>query len=142
MSLGMAFYRGADACVLVYDITVEKTLRQLATWREEFLVQAGPPDPDNFPFVVLGNKVDMEDKRRVTKQMANEFCNARHNIQFFETSAKEAIGVENAFKQIAIIALSRDAEDETDSYAPATVNLGPAAGGANAGGGGGGGCGC
>ncbi len=33
--------------------------------REEFLVQAGPKDPENFPFVVLGNKTDLENQRVV-----------------------------------------------------------------------------
>ncbi len=56
-SLGVAFYRGADCCVLCYDVNVAKTFENLDSWRDEFLIQAGPRDPDNFPFVVLGNKV-------------------------------------------------------------------------------------
>ena len=28
-SLGVAFYRGADACILVYDITAEKSFEQV-----------------------------------------------------------------------------------------------------------------
>merc|ERR1719456_1324117 len=39
-SLGVAFYRGADCCVLVYDLTVPKTFESLDSWREEFLIQA------------------------------------------------------------------------------------------------------
>ena len=37
-SLGMAFYRGADACVLVYDITDSKTFAGLKPWKDEFLI--------------------------------------------------------------------------------------------------------
>jgi len=62
-SLGVAFYRGADCCVLVYDITDAKTFQSLENWRSEFLVQASPRDPDNFPFVVLGNKCDVAQKK-------------------------------------------------------------------------------
>ena len=47
-SLGVAFYRGADACVLVYDVTNEKSFRQLDSWREEFLIQVGNPAPHNI----------------------------------------------------------------------------------------------
>lgn len=54
----MAFYRGADACVLVFDVTVYKSFEHLANWRREFLTQADPYDPDNFPFVMIGNKID------------------------------------------------------------------------------------
>ncbi len=38
-SLGVAFYRGADCCVLVYDVNVQKTFENLDTWRDEFLIQ-------------------------------------------------------------------------------------------------------
>lgn len=48
-SLGVAFYRGADCCVLVYDVTAPNTFKTLESWRDEFLIQASPRDPDNFP---------------------------------------------------------------------------------------------
>ena len=38
-SLGVAFYRGADCCVLVFDVTVAKTFETLDSWRDEFLIQ-------------------------------------------------------------------------------------------------------
>ncbi|PPR94977.1 hypothetical protein GOBAR_AA25704 [Gossypium barbadense] len=59
-SLGVAFYRGADCCVLVYDVNSMKSFDNLNNWREEFLIQASPSDPENFPFVVLGNKIDVD----------------------------------------------------------------------------------
>ncbi|RHY81568.1 hypothetical protein DYB31_007391 [Aphanomyces astaci] len=66
-SLGVAFYRGADACVLVYDITNPASFNKLDSWRDEFLAQAGPREPGAFPFIVLGNKVDQEAERRVLR---------------------------------------------------------------------------
>jgi Ras-related protein Rab-7A len=63
-SLGVAFYRGADCCVLVYDVNSVKSFETLDSWRDEFLIQASPHDPENFPFVVLGNKIDMEENKR------------------------------------------------------------------------------
>lgn len=50
-SLGVAFYRGADCCVLVYDVNNSKSFDTLDSWRDEFLVQASPMDPESFPFV-------------------------------------------------------------------------------------------
>jgi small GTP-binding protein len=64
-SLGVAFYRGADCCVLVYDVNNSKSFDALDSWRDEFLIQASPRDPDTFPFVVLGNKIDVEESKRV-----------------------------------------------------------------------------
>ena len=61
-SLGVAFYRGADCCVLVFDVTQPSTFKTLDSWRDEFLIQASPRDPENFPFVLLGNKVDLENR--------------------------------------------------------------------------------
>ena len=64
-SLGVAFYRGAEACVLVYDITSQKTFENLNIWRQDFLLKANPKDADNFPFFVFGNKVDKANERQV-----------------------------------------------------------------------------
>lgn len=61
-SLGVAFYRGADCCVLVFDVAAPTSFKSLDSWRDEFLIQASPRDPDNFPFVVLGNKIDFENR--------------------------------------------------------------------------------
>ena len=63
-SLGVGFYRGADACLLVYDITDPHSLDNLDHWRKEFLDQVGGglqglgDSSAVFPFVVLGNKMD------------------------------------------------------------------------------------
>lgn len=45
-SLGVAFYRGADCCVLVYDVNSSKSFETLDSWRDEFLVQVSPPGQD------------------------------------------------------------------------------------------------
>jgi Ras-related protein Rab-7A len=37
--------------VLVYDVNNSKSFDALDSWRDEFLIQASPRDPDNFPFV-------------------------------------------------------------------------------------------
>jgi GTPase SAR1 family protein len=45
-----------------------KSYESLGQWHDEFLVQASPRDPDNFPFVVLGNKVDVDESKRMVKE--------------------------------------------------------------------------
>jgi Ras-related protein Rab-7A len=40
-SLGSAFYRGADCCVLVFDVNNGKSFDDLDNWRDEFLIQVG-----------------------------------------------------------------------------------------------------
>ena len=49
--------------MLVFDVTAPNTFKTLDSWRDEFLIQASPRDPENFPFVVLGNKIDLENRQ-------------------------------------------------------------------------------
>jgi GTPase SAR1 family protein len=145
-SLGVAFYRGADVCVLAYDVGSAKSFEALDAWRDEFLIQAGPPDPASFPFVVLGNKVDAVDEtggggggpaRAVPARRAEAWCASKAGggsgapPPHFETSARTGAGVEAAFEAAARAALARaDAAAggaEDDLYAPepgGTVELG------------------
>lgn len=40
-------------------------------------MQASPHDPENFPFVVLGNKIDMEESKRMVRSLTllnSTFC--------------------------------------------------------------------
>lgn len=90
----MAFYRGADSCVLVFDITDAKSFDNLENWMDEFLVHAAPRNPESFPFVVLGNKADLGKRRQVSTAKAKAWCASKGNLPFFETSAKEASNVE------------------------------------------------
>jgi len=106
-SLGVAFYRGADCCALVFDVNDEKTFENVNSWKEEFLLKAGIEDPQNFPFVLLGNKIDVENGRVVAKRKAVKYCEDNGNMQYFETSAKEGIGVSNAFMHLATYATDK-----------------------------------
>ncbi len=115
----------------MYDVNSSKSFETLDSWRDEFLIQASPRDPENFPFVVLGNKIDVEENKRqvsagpslmngsrtifssqVTQKRAMTWCQSKGNIPYFETSAKEAINVEQAFQTIAKNALQQQDTDD------------------------------
>jgi len=121
-SLGVAFYRGADSCVLVHDITEAKSFESLESWMDEFLAHAAPRNADNFPFVVLGNKADMDNRRQVSTSKAKAWCASKGDIPFFETSAKEAMNVEQAFQTIAKNALSQEAANKP-IFIPDAIDL-------------------
>lgn len=105
----------------MFDVNVAKTFEDLDSWRDEFLIQAGPRDPDNFPFVVLGNKIDLENQRVISQKRALAWCSSKGNIPYFETSAKEAINVEQAFQTIAKNALKQGPEEEL--YFPENIQV-------------------
>jgi len=123
-SLGVAFYRGADACVLTFDLTDVKSFDNLGSWMDEFLVHANPSNPQTFPFVVLGNKSDLSGKRAVSTSKAKSWCSGKNEISFYETSAKEAVNVEQAFQTIAKAALAREAA-AAPAFIPPTLDLTP-----------------
>lgn len=73
-ALGAAFYRGADACVLVFDVTELASFEHIPSWLQDFVQKGGVADPSRYPFVLLGNKIDKENERVVTKQMGREMA--------------------------------------------------------------------
>lgn len=83
MSLGVAFYRGSDACVLVYDICDQKSFENLNNWKKEFVDYAGGSS-DQLPFVLLGNKGDLDDQRAVDEKQVDAWCK-KHGIPHFVT---------------------------------------------------------
>jgi len=106
-SLGVAFYRGADCCALTFDVNDAITFENMAAWRDEFLLKAAPNESDTFPFVVIGNKVDVENRRVVSKKRALKWCEENGNVAYFETSAKTGQGVGDAFICLASLAQAR-----------------------------------
>ncbi|XP_060926684.1 ras-related protein rab7 isoform X2 [Limanda limanda] len=98
-SLGTPLYRGAHCCMLVFDVTSKASFSALELWRKEFLFQAEPQDPADFPFIVIGNKSDLGD-REVSCRTAKQWCE-EIGADFFEGSAKEDVGVEKPFLKAA-----------------------------------------
>jgi Ras-related protein Rab-7A len=54
--------------------------------------------PDSFPFMVVGNKLDLsQDGRLVSTNAGNVFCRENGGMMFIETSAKENRNIDTAF---------------------------------------------
>jgi Ras-related protein Rab-7A len=112
-SLGTAFYRGADACVLVYDVSDALSFQKLESWRTAFLNAADIKDPQTFPFVVLGNKADLDAPKQVVQAASvKAWCDKHNNIPSFAVSAKTGDNVETAFLSVVKAAAARVKEEE------------------------------
>jgi len=128
-SLGQTFFRGSDACILVYDICNQESFRALSEWVKRFLKGVGMEDQDakdtGLIFVVVGNKKDLEDNRAVDSNTAQGFCN-HHGFQFYETSAKENFQVSDVFQYIGqkgVEKSDKQMQQTQFSAAGATLNI-------------------
>ena len=105
-SLGPTFYRGTDCCILVYDVTKAQTFENIKKWRSEFANQLNLTNADDFPFLLLGNKSDLQEKA-VQQSAAREYAQLNGNMIFYEVSAKTAENVQAAFEAIVRCALEK-----------------------------------
>jgi len=96
-SLRTPFYRGTDCCLLTFAIDDGQSFQNIAMWKKEFLYYADVKDPENFPFVVLGNKSDLSGERKVSSEDAKLWCGQNGRLPYYETSAKDAVNVDLAF---------------------------------------------
>jgi len=129
VALCIAFFRGSDACILVYDINDEKSISSLATWKDEFLRHSNTDQAQAFPFFVFGNKIDDAGKKSEDNIANAKAWAESQNIPHFTTSAKNATGVDAAFFEIAKVVLERETLsqpvlDDTSVQVKNTMNKG------------------
>ena len=113
LSVTSGFYRNSQICILVFDLTNETSFEHLERWRKEFLERLNPPDGEKFPFVLIGNKNDLKDIRKVEDDEIQKYCSSHNNMPYFCCSAQSADNVEQAFLHVADLALKRNNTDET-----------------------------
>lgn len=106
-SITQSYYRSANALILTYDITCEESFRCLPEWLREIEQYAG----NKVVTILVGNKIDLAEKREVPRQKADEFAGVQ-NMHYLETSAKEADNVEKLFLDLAC-ELIREAKQNT-----------------------------
>ena len=94
-SIGLNFLRNADGVILVFDLTQKDTFEQMKQWLNDVNEIC-----DDVKIIILGNKSDLKDERKVEEESAKNFAE-KLNYKYFETSAKEGTNIENAFKAMA-----------------------------------------
>ncbi|EHB16352.1 Ras-related protein Rab-5A [Heterocephalus glaber] len=95
-SLAPMHYRGAQASIVVYDITNEESFARAKNWVKELQRQASP----NIAIALLGNTADLANRRAVDFQEAQS-CADDNSFLFLETSAKTSMNVNEIFMAIA-----------------------------------------
>ena len=96
-SLISSFYRSASLAIIVYSIDNEESFNNIEKWLNDIKTQSSP----EVKIFLIGNKADLDDKRKITREQGEKFSN-EHKISFFtETSAKTGLNVQNVFIQAA-----------------------------------------
>ncbi|AQK65209.1 Ras-related protein RABC2a [Zea mays] len=94
-----SYYRGAQGIILVYDVTKRESFSNLAdVWTKE--IEANSTNKDCIKMLV-GNKVDKDDERMVTKEEGLAFAE-EYGCLFLESSAKTRENVEKCFEELAL----------------------------------------
>ena len=88
-----SYYRGGNGVLVVYDITDRDSFENLNSW----LIEIEKNASKNVYKLLIGNKSDLEDIRKVTYQEGKDFATS-NGMQFIETSAKTDSKVKDAFE--------------------------------------------
>lgn len=102
------YFRGANAALLVYDITSKDSFGKAQQWLKDLEKEFSPGE---VVVMLVGNKTDLGQEREVTFEDGKEFAES-HNLLFMETSAKLNHQVTEAFGAIARELLQREERKE------------------------------
>ncbi|CAF0922200.1 unnamed protein product [Brachionus calyciflorus] len=94
-SITSAFYRGAVAALLVYDITKRESFENVDKWYKELRTHGDK----KMVVMLVGNKSDLKHLRSISVEEATRFAET-NNISFIEASALEATNVDTAFTNV------------------------------------------
>ena len=87
----------ADGFILVYSIDNKESFESTKT-RYDRIIRL--KEGQKVSIIVVGNKCDLEDKRQVSKEEVEKYCNEM-NISFLEASALNTINVKESFLTVS-----------------------------------------
>ena len=98
-----SYYKGGNGILVVYDITNRESFSNLNSWLIEIEKNG---NKDVFK-LLIGNKNDLENERKITYDEGKEFASI-NGMEFFETSAKTAYKVQEAFETLTRNIMRKD----------------------------------
>lgn len=91
-AITQSYYKGAHGILLLYDVTNYTSFLNVKLW----INQIKENTSKDIVLFIIGNKVDLKDKREVDEKEAKDFASS-NNIEYYETSAKSNINVNEVF---------------------------------------------
>ena len=93
-SMRANFYEGSQAAIIVFDVTNPISFDHVENWIQEVQENCG-----KIPYIILGNKIDLVERRRIFPETLEPLLK-RMNLPYFETSAKTGENVINMFTEV------------------------------------------
>merc|ERR1711871_705623 len=103
------YYRNSKVVIIVYDITDKESFYNLNKWIE----QCNQFNGEKVLKIIVGNKIDSENKREIDRELVNNFCKS-NNLFHIETSAKNSEKIDELFEHI-IEELTKNIETKTET---------------------------
>ena len=100
-SIPKNYIKNMQGIILMYDITDKSSFDSIIDWISDVKEIKG----DNFPMILVGNKIDLNESREVTEEMGYELAE-KIQIEFFETSNKDGTNIQEAGLEIVYKILS------------------------------------
>jgi len=118
-SLPQKYYSKGDGFFLLFDVTDRKSFEDISGWIKDIRKARGNANEDNIQkksddevLVLIGNKIDLIQKREVTKEEAKELAQ-QFNVKYYETSCKQGINLYEILCDIIINASSNNRREST-----------------------------
>ena len=90
-----SFYKKANGIIIAFDVTDSKTFDNIKNWIDSINEHAD----QGIPRILVGNKVDMVDDRKVALENAQETAK-KYNLKYFDVSAKTDHNVKECMEEI------------------------------------------
>ena len=117
-SLASNYIRKANGILLVYDISDKNTFLNIENWMTSIKEESS----DTIPIILIGNKCDLDEQRKIQKEEGEQFAN-NNNLKFFETSCKDGDNVENCFIELTKQIIERKKEKQFNPNTQKLVNI-------------------
>ena len=92
-SISSIYYKEADCCLLVYDISLEKSFEKI---KKHYIKKIKDNCNNIKKVILLGNKTDLENERKISKEEGVKLAQ-KHGFIFMETSCMDNYNVSDAF---------------------------------------------
>ena len=109
LSISSKYIKSANGVILVYDITNQKSFSKIQEWSNNL-----EKNNKNYIAVLVGNKIDLESKRQVSKKEGLTLAN-QLNVEFYETSCLTNENVEEMMDKISTLTINKFGSKKNNS---------------------------